>query len=132
MKKGRRNTAPDAQNPPSPDPPPSPSSPSPLTVPMPPIEWEEEAQYLGPTLRYNSLPLVVTCDRRGLPSMEHVNFDFSQPLLLHTLRTVRKVVASNVMHVTPPGGAPTRLREVGDHLLIPEDYRGRWLFILFF
>lgn len=119
--KGRRNNSQEQKDPPSPDPTCSP------TVPPPPFEWKEQAEYLGPILRHSSLPLVVKCDRRGLPSMEHINFDLSQALLLHTRRTVRKVVASSVLHVQHGGVA--QLKEVGDHLLIPEDYKGQCLYI---
>ncbi|KAK7100611.1 uncharacterized protein [Littorina saxatilis] len=105
----------------------SPSPPSSPAVPPPPLEWEDTPRCLGPILRHNSLPLVVMCDKRGLPSMESVNFDFSQPLLLHTRRTVRKVVASSILHVKNEG--VPRLEEVGDRLLVPEDYKG-WFAVL--
>ncbi|KAL8622470.1 hypothetical protein ACOMHN_034135 [Nucella lapillus] len=130
MKKNRRKKSDERGSSSSSEPTLSPRVMSPR-VAAPPLEWEDGAQCLGPILRYNSLPLVVTCDRSCLPSIQHVNFDFSQPLMLHMRRTVRKVLASNVMHVpqTDSNPADTRLKEVGDLLLIPEDYRG-WFAVL--
>ena len=97
---------------------------------------------LGPVLRDNDVPLVVKCDMKGIPA-ENVNFNFAQPLLLHTRRTVRKVVACSVLlfdrHASQgdaaaaaaagAGGAGGRggtveWKVVGDRLLIPEDYKG--------
>lgn len=171
---------------------PAPPSPSPdVTLGLlPPVEWDDQSQGLGPIMRHNSLPLVVTCDRRYLPCMGGVNFDFAQPLLLHARRTVRKVVATSVIvslpspqsrsqqqqqqaqqHQQQQQQSPKQLQggqskqrppeysdgrrresssaassssdpergaasstaphitEVGDHLLIPEDYKG-WFAVL--
>ncbi|XP_076441200.1 uncharacterized protein LOC143280443 [Babylonia areolata] len=104
------------------------SEPSPIqTFTPPPLEWGPHAKCLGSILKANALPFVVTCDKSCLPPMDNVNFDFAQPLLLHTRRTVRKVVASNVLHVQLESGS--KIKDVGDRLLIPEDYKG-WFAVL--
>ncbi|GFR89815.1 hypothetical protein ElyMa_006134900 [Elysia marginata] len=66
-----------------------------------------------------NLPRVVKCDRSTVRSTR-LPFDLSQSLLLHSKRSVIKVGARSVLFDKEKG----RFQDVGDDILVPEDYPG--------
>ena len=93
--------------------------------------FEEGDLSLGEILSTFPLPVVVQCDTASCPipvDRSRFNFDLTQPLLLYRKRTIQKVTARN-LHIDPQS---RRFQEVGDSLLIPEDYKGKCQCSFFF
>ncbi|XP_046547599.1 uncharacterized protein LOC124257546 [Haliotis rubra] len=94
----------------------------PETVAKPNLQWEVGAYSLEDILQKYPLPRVVQCayTLNDDISTEQSNFDFLQPLLLYQKRVCNKVTATS-LNTDPQTGNTV---EVGDPLLIPEDYKG--------
>ncbi|KAK3610168.1 hypothetical protein CHS0354_038800 [Potamilus streckersoni] len=92
------------------------------TVPKPDITWLEGSYSLEELLKKFPLPVVVACDTSRSP-FHRFNFDLTQELLLFKQRKIRKVSARNLCV------SQGKYMEVGETLLIPEDYRG-WFVVL--
>ena len=85
----------------------------------PSLEYEPGSFTLTEILDSYLLPMVVQLDneKHPLPFTEF-NFDLSQPLLLYKKRNIQKVPAISVaIH-------GDQYTDVGESLLIPEDYKG--------
>lgn len=92
------------------------------TIPRPPISWRSPTHSLGEVVQKFDLPQVVQCDVKQCPvSIYNVNFDLTQPLLLCLNRTIRKICARNLTF----DKREKALREIGEPVLIPKDYKGR-------
>ncbi|KAL3868562.1 hypothetical protein ACJMK2_041363 [Sinanodonta woodiana] len=95
---------------------------NPTTIPKPNITWLEGSYSLEELLKKFPLPVVVACDTSRSP-FHRFNFDLTQELLLFKQRKIRKVSARSLC--VNQG----KYVEVGETLLIPEDYRG-WFVVL--
>ena len=90
-----------------------------VSTDRPTLEYEPGSFTLTEILDSYLLPMVVQLDNQHhrLPFKEF-NFDLSQPLLLYKRRNIQKVPS---VSVTISGD---QYVEVGESLLIPEDYKG--------
>lgn len=90
-----------------------------VSVEQPTLEYEPGSFTLTEILDSYLLPMVVQLDnqKHSLPFKEF-DFDMSQPILLYKKRNIQKVPA---ISVTISGD---QYVDVGESLLIPEDYRG--------
>ncbi|XP_062574982.1 uncharacterized protein LOC134236851 [Saccostrea cucullata] len=84
----------------------------------------ESGTYSLPDIKQTfPLPVVVVCDASKSPvpvDRTRFNFDLRQPLLLYRSRNIKKISARSV-HIDPSSRA---FHDVGEQLLIPEDYKG--------
>lgn len=92
----------------------------------PGFTWSSHSYTLGHITSNFKLPRVVKCSV-GSCSLDWdlLHFDLSQPLLLHSLRTVKKIKAA-VMRLDRERGS---LVDTGGHVVIPMDYNG-WFTLL--
>ena len=90
-----------------------------ISIERPSLEYEPESVTLTEILDSYLLPMVVQLDnhQHQLPFTEF-NFDLSQPLLLYKRRNIQKVPAISVSI------SGDQYIDVGESLLIPEDYKG--------
>lgn len=88
----------------------------------PGFTWSSHSYTLGHITSNFKLPRVVKCSV-GSCSLDWdlLHFDLSQPLLLHSLRTVKKIKAA-VMRLDRERGS---LVDTGGHVVIPMDYNGK-------
>lgn len=87
------------------------------------LNYETGSYSLMEIIQKFPLPVVVFCDasNSALPvDKTRFNLDLRQPLLLYRNRNIRKVSARSV-HIDP---ATRAFQDVGEPLLIPEDYKG--------
>lgn len=90
----------------------------------PTLTFEEGSYSISELLDSHLLPVVVQYDKaRQTPPTTDFNFDLSQPLLLYKKRNIQKVSARSLC--LDEG----QYKEVGESLLIPEDYKG-WFAVL--
>ncbi|XP_061168083.1 uncharacterized protein LOC133177019 [Saccostrea echinata] len=87
------------------------------------LKFEPGTSSLSDIKRNFPLPVVVVCDASKSPvpvDRTRFNFDLRQPLLLYRSRNIKKISARSV-YIDPSSRA---FHDVGEQLLIPEDYRG--------
>lgn len=87
------------------------------------LNYEDGIYSLSDIILKFPLPVVVCCDdsQSAVPAdRTRFNFDLRQPLVLYRSRNIRKVSARSV-HIDPTSRA---FHDVGEQLLIPEDYKG--------
>lgn len=87
------------------------------------LHYETGSYSLMEIIQKFPLPVVVFCDasNSALPvDRTRFNLDLRQPLLLYRNRNIRKVSARSV-HIEP---STRTFQDVGEPLLIPEDYKG--------
>ncbi|XP_046547614.1 uncharacterized protein LOC124257559 [Haliotis rubra] len=89
-------------------------------VARPNLQWEDGIYSLEDILQKYPLPRVVQCAYTLNDDISRENFDFLQPLLLYRKHVCNKVTATS-LNTDPQTG---NTHEVGDPLLIPEDYKG--------
>lgn len=95
-----------------------------VSTERPKLEFEPGSFTLSEIVDSYLLPMVVQLDNQKHPlPFKEFNFDLSQPLVLYKKRNIQKVPA---VSVTIDGD---QYVDVGESLLIPEDYKG-WFAVL--
>ena len=97
------------------------------------LQWEPIVQTISGIISHNKLPLVVKSDQTTPLVEGWGGIDTAQPMLLYTRRSGRMVSASTILNFSHDSRPSSDLKErsesrkvtdVGDHLLIPENYKG--------
>lgn len=91
------------------------------------LNFESGTYSIVEIIRNFPLPVVVLCDtsKSAVPvDRTRFNFDLRQPLVLYRARNIKKISAKSV-NIDPSSRA---FQDVGDQLLIPEDYKGKNMF----
>jgi len=85
------------------------------------FQWSTHSYTLNHIINNFRLPCAVKCNV-GSCSLDWdvLHFDLSQPLLIHSQRSAKKVKASVMKLDTEKG----ELLETGSHVVIPSDYNG--------
>jgi len=97
---------------------------SPMNMESPHLMFEEDQHSIFSIFQSYPLPVVVQCDttKRSIP-VEKTNFNFNitQPMLIYRKRRIQKVPAKSLCI-----DENKTFKEIGDPLLIPEDYKGKF------
>ena len=95
------------------------------TIPRPTIQWEPGSYSIEDIVKTRDLPVVVQCDTTHCStSLNSMNFDVTQPLLLYDYRPNDvRTMASNVVY----DKTSKTFREVGDTMMIPRHYKGQFI-----